>query len=221
MSEESQINQVRNKNPKKSESLWLMSFSDMSLVMLCFFVLMISTMKPNKEKFKHVKEGFNVTSKDPKRSNDIRTIENKLKNIIKVRKLEKVAEVNKNSDGLQLEFKDGMMFTAGSSKIKSKSLETVREVMSVISGIDEDYKINIEGHTDDLPFKGSQLNNWKLSADRGFTIMQEMHKSGVSEEKISVTAYAYTKPKVPYKGLEGEELKSARSSNRRVVIWLE
>ena len=214
---------ARKKTPKKSESLWLMSFSDMSLVMLCFFVLMISTMKPDKDKFQHVQEGLSKEKplKESKNNKSISEIEKKLKDIIKVKKLEKVAAVDKSSAGLQLEFKDGMMFSPGSAGIKRKSLETVREVMSVISEVQSNYNITIEGHTDDLPFKGSKINNWKLSANRGFTIMQELHKSGIPEGRVSVTAFAHTRPKIPYEGLRGKELAKARASNRRVVIWLE
>ena len=51
----------QNSKPKKvqkGEALWLMSFSDMSLVLLTFFVLLISMMSPNKNKFeqKRLKE---------------------------------------------------------------------------------------------------------------------------------------------------------------------
>ena len=42
----------------KGEALWLMSFSDMSLVLLCFFILLISTMTTDKKKFDRVKEGM-------------------------------------------------------------------------------------------------------------------------------------------------------------------
>lgn len=210
----------KNKNPKKSEALWLMSFSDMSLVLLCFFVLMISTMKPNKEKFKHIKEGI-ITEKEIKKTDSIKSIAKQIKKIIKKKDLEKAASVTHDSDGLHIEFKDGLMFNAGSSGLKKQSLATVREVMKVIAKINSDYKINIEGHTDDVPFRGSQFHNWELSADRGFSIMKEFQQLGVADERLSVTAFAHTKPKVPYLGLKGGPLKQARASNRRVVILLE
>ncbi|MFK7823760.1 MAG: flagellar motor protein MotB [Oligoflexales bacterium] len=210
----------KNKNPKKSEALWLMSFSDMSLVLLCFFVLMISTMKPNKEKFKHIKEGI-IAEKKIKKTDSVKSIAKQLNRIIKEKKLQKTASVTHDADGLHIEFKDGMMFKAGSSGLKKKSIKTVREVMKVIAKVNSDYQINIEGHTDDVPFRGAKFYNWELSADRGFSIMKELQRMGVPAKRLSVTAYAHTRPKVPYAGLEGKPLKLARASNRRVVIWLE
>ena len=210
----------KNKNPKKSEALWLMSFSDMSLVLLCFFVLMLSTMKPNKEKFKHIKEGI-TSKKKIKKTDSVKSIAKQLNRIIKKKKLENTASITHDSDGLHIEFKDGLMFNAGSAGLKKQSFATVREVMKVIARINSDYKINIEGHTDDVPFRGSQFHNWELSADRGFSIMRVLQQMGVPDHRLSVTAYAHTRPKIPYKGLKGKPLKLARASNRRVVIWLE
>ena len=48
----------KKKEVKKSESLWLMSFSDLSLVMLCFFILLVSMMEMKKRDFDHFKQGF-------------------------------------------------------------------------------------------------------------------------------------------------------------------
>ncbi|NRA45240.1 MAG: OmpA family protein [Oligoflexales bacterium] len=210
----------KNKNPKKSEALWLMSFSDMSLVLLCFFVLMLSTMKPDKEKFKHIKEGI-TSEKKVKKTDSVKSIARQLKKIIKKKKLENAASITHDSDGLHIEFKDGLMFNAGSAGLKKQSLATVQEVMRVIAKINSDYKINIEGHTDDVPFRGSQFHNWELSADRGFSIMKQLQRLGVPDNRLSVTAYVHTRPKVPYVGLKGKPLKLARASNRCVVIWLE
>mgnify|MGYP001282664375 CR=1 FL=1 len=54
------MSEEQNQSPKtkKSEALWLMSFSDMSLVLIAFFVILVSTMSPNKNKFEFMKEGF-------------------------------------------------------------------------------------------------------------------------------------------------------------------
>ena len=209
-----------NKNPKKSEAIWLMSFSDMSLVLMCFFVLMLSTMKPDKEKFKHVKEGFDSSNRHSSRTG-IKEIEKKIREIIEEKKLKKNAVVTHSNEGLILEFKDGMMFQVGSAELKTQSLKVVRSVLSEMSKIHSDYEVKIEGHTDDVPFNGSHLENWLLSANRGFSIMQELTKLGISEKRISVTAYAHTKPKVSTENLRGRDLARARASNRRVVIRLE
>ena len=54
------------------------------------------------------------------------------------------------------------------------------------------------------------------------SLMRIFNKLGVSEKQVSVTAYAHTRPKVPYKGLKSKrKLKAARAENRRVVIRID
>lgn len=210
--------------PKKNkqEALWMMSFSDMSLVLLCFFVLMISTMKPDKEKLENIKDGMtakvNVEKKD-----SLRTLSEKIKEVIRKKKLEKAAQVTFDADGLHIEFKDGLLFRSGSSKTNPKFRKVTGQVLSVISKMAPKYKMKIAGHTDDTPLrKNSKFkSNWELSAARGFALMRNFKKRGIKEENISVIAHAHTRPKVPYKNLKGKKLKKARAANRRVVISIE
>ena len=178
-------------------------------------------MSPNKNKFEHIKEGF-VTSVKKKKS-DLKQAYEKLKKIIKKKKLDKIAEINLDGDGLNIEFKDGMLFLLGSASTNPKIAAVVQDVLDVIATLKQEHNIIIEGHTDDTPLAGSLRypSNWELSSARAYTIMRNFHKRGVKDERISVRAFAHTRPKVPITGLKGEKLRKARQANRRVVIWIE
>ena len=179
-------------------------------------------MKPHKEKFKHIKEGL-IAEKKIKKTDSIKSVSKKLKKIIKNKKLEKAASITHDSNGLHIEFKDGLLFQPGSAAIKLVNQKTIQQVLKAIAKINSDYQIHVEGHTDDSVMQGSikYPSNWELSASRGFSIMRELVSIGIKENRVSVTAFAHTRPKVPYKGLKGKKLKLARSANRRVVVWLE
>jgi chemotaxis protein MotB len=93
----------------------------------------------------------------------------------------------------------------------------------VISGINSQYHLVIEGHTDDVPLHhgGLYASNWELSAARGFSLMRWLQSLGVPETNMSVVAFAHTRPKVSLEGLTGEKLMKARALNRRVVVHIQ
>ena len=210
------------KSVKKSEALWLMSFSDMSLVLLCFFVLMLASMKPDKEKFKHIKEG--MTAETPvKKTDSVKSVAKKIEKVISEKKLEKSASVTHDTNGLHIEFKDKLLFRSGSATLNTSVINTMKELMRVVATLNQDYHITIEGHTDDSPLKGSLRypSNWELSASRGVSIMRQLALTGIKESRMSVEAFAHTRPRVPYTGLKGRDLQRARAANRRVVIRID
>lgn len=199
-----------------------MSFSDMVLTLMCFFVLMVSTMKPNNEKFQNMKDGLNAHV-DLTKIESLKALTKRIQTVIKERKLEKSTAVKYDGDGVFLEFKDGFLFESGSAATKPENRDTIDQVLKVISTMAPRYQMRIEGHTDDVPPRkgGKYDSNWELGAARGFYLMRQFHGLGIAEKNISVISYAHTKPKVPFAKLTGPELKKARDANRRVVILIE
>ncbi|MBI2602152.1 MAG: flagellar motor protein MotB [Deltaproteobacteria bacterium] len=210
------------KRVKKDQALWLFSFSDMSLSLLCFFVLLLTTMEPNKQKFDNVKSGMRKESVHGK-EDSLDVLSKKIKQVIQEKTLTEAADVKFDRDGLHIEFKDGLLFQSGSADPNPQNEQVVVDVMSVIAGIGPQYRMVIEGHTDDVPLRpgGRFDSNWELSASRGFSLMRQFHTLGVPQDKVSVTSFAHTNPKVDIKGLKGAALQKARAANRRVVIWIE
>ena len=155
------------KQVKKSESLWLMSFSDMSLVLLCFFALMVSTMSPNKKKFDHIKEALD---KEQRQKESLKTVSEKLKKVLKQKNLSSASSVEYDAEGLHIEFHDGLIFKSGSSKVNRKLYKVIRKVLKTIAKVGDQYNLIIEGHTDDSPMgkKSKYKSNWELSAQGGF-----------------------------------------------------
>lgn len=210
---------------KKSEELWLMSFSDMSLVLLCFFVLLITRMSEQKQPIESTRDLLIETSvihkNDPEKER-VEELAAKVTKIVKEKNLESKTTVTVRDKGIYIEFPDGMFFVPGSARANQKFKKTTNEVLGVIAKASTGFHIKVEGHTDDTPYtKGSrQDGNWELSADRAFSVLRMFHRFGVERKNTSVEAFADTKPRVSLKNKKGPSLARARSQNRRVAIWL-
>ena len=168
-------------------------------------------------------EGMVVHEEGEVRPKTLKDIEEQMKEVIEENKLEMQASVSYDVKGLRIEFGDNLVFKTGSSKTNPKFSQTLEGVIKAISEIGPQYRIIVEGHTDDIPLKGGGAlkSNWELSAARAIAVMRELEASGVSESKLGVAAYAHTRPLVKVKDLKGKELKKAREKNRRVVVWIE
>lgn len=203
---------------EKGEGLWLMSFSDMSLILMSFFILQLAFSTPDKRKYENVAEAMS----EDKGKQNLKSIEKNLKAVIKQKQLDKVAEVKSDIHGLAIELKDQILFPSGSATLSEQNAKIVDRVMEIIAKTPGNYKIVIEGHTDDVPVKkGAFASNWDLSAARGISLLESFKARGVQEGRISVLALAQTRPKVDPSGRQGTELKQARAANRRVVIRIE
>ena len=206
---------------KKDEGLWLMSFSDMSLILMSFFIMQLSFSTINQQKADVLREAVQSKQFESKKDS-LTAVSKRIENEIKRLQLDKSAQVTIDPTGVMVEFKDGLLFSVGSADGNPKFSTVIGQVMKVIASAPDLYQLKIEGHTDDVPIKSPKFaSNWELSASRGISLMRQFTTKGVREDRISVQAYAHTKPKKAYKGLKGKDLDLARAANRRVVIRIE
>ena len=215
---------IKSPKAKKSEALWMMTFSDMSFILMCFFALLISFSKPNKQQFENVVEGMAKKPTDhPVKKRNLKDLERLIKKEIRKRKLENVTEVNLDNDGLRVEFKSKLLFSSGSANVNRSFRRVTGQIMKIIAQSPPKYQISVEGHTDDTPLgkNGRYQTNWDLSAARSISLVQQFRQRGAGKNRIRILAYADTRPKVPIGGKTGKELRAARDANRRVVIRLE
>ena len=76
----------------------------------------------------------------------------------------------------------------------------------------ENKQFQIAGHTDNVPIKSTYKTNWNLAADRAYSVLVTMLKSGFPRERVSISSYAETKPAAGNDDSVGREL------NRRIEI---
>lgn len=216
--------EVKKSKVKKSEALWLMSFSDLAILLMCFFIMQLSFSTPDKRKYEQVKNAMQTmqAKKSPNQIDNLDSLEKKIQKAIKDKKLDSSVVVSSDINGLSIEFKNAMLFEIGSADVDEKYEKIAEQVMSTIAKAPGDYRLIFEGHTDDLPVtSGKFRSNWDLSSARGIALLDSFRRRGVDEARMSIQSYGQTRPKIPYKGLKGKTLQTARAANRRVVIRIE
>lgn len=104
----------------------------------------------------------------------------------------------------------GLFFETGSSTIKTESYRVLDGVLNVLSS-DPNYKLSIEGHTDNT---GSDEINNKLSYERALAAKTYLMDKGIDASRILATGYGSSKP------IASNDTEEGRKQNRRVVFSL-
>ncbi len=106
-----------------------------------------------------------------------------------------------------------ILFDSGKAEIKKESLPIFSKVGDILR-VYKDYRIEIEGHTDNVPMKSSQYpsNNWLSSARAINAAMYLINEKGLDPKTLSWTGRGEYDPVASNKTPEG------RSKNRRVEI---
>jgi chemotaxis protein MotB len=208
----------------KGEALWLLSFSDLSMILICFFILLLSQSTMNAKKAEVIREAMKAptTPIAQAKPDSLTAMSKRIHSEIKRLKLDKSASVVFDEAGVAIEFKDGLLFAPGSATPSKEFQVTIGKVLQLIAEAPERFQIKIEGHTDDLPIQSEQFSsNWELASARGISLLRQFQARGVLESRMSVNSLAHTRPKITVDGLKGADLKNARSANRRVVVRIE
>ncbi len=109
-----------------------------------------------------------------------------------------------------------LMFKSGKYEIDAKGAAALKQLIPVLEQ-NTDINIMVEGHTDDVPYKGvgDLLDNWDLSAKRATTIIRIL-LTGSRIEPVRVTAAGRSQ----YLPVDAVKTPEARRKNRRTEIIL-
>jgi flagellar motor protein MotB len=122
-----------------------------------------------------------------------------------------------NLNLLQIRFGDGVLFEPGSYELHPRGAALLRRLRGVFQAVDATGEgplydqIQIEGHTDDLPFRRPAYprDNWELSTARATSVMRFLTRGArpLEERRMSVNGYAQNRP-----------VSGRRSRNRRIEL---
>lgn len=109
-----------------------------------------------------------------------------------------------------------LMFKSGKYDVDPKGATALKQLIPVLEQ-NPDINILVEGHTDDVPFKGNAvlLDNWDLSTKRATTILRIL-VNGTKINPARVTAAGRSQ----YVPLDKTKTPDARQKNRRTEIIL-
>lgn len=128
-------------------------------------------------------------------------------------------------NGLEVENKNGkvyvsldekLLFNSGSWEVDEKGEAALGKISKLLAE-NKDIHVVIEGHTDDLAYRGNGyiLDNWDLSVKRSTSIIRILLKEpGIDPARITASGRAEFAP------LDPSKTREARQKNRRTEIIL-
>lgn len=128
---------------------------------------------------------------------------------------DEVQVVDKNGK-LYISLSEKLLFSSGSFMVDPKGTDALSKLADVLSQ-QEDFDIVVEGHTDNVPFKGSAqlLDNWDLSVKRATSVVRILTAKGkIAPEKIAASGRG------EYVPITNNETAADKAKNRRTEIIL-
>lgn len=223
---------IYDSDPSEDTS-WMLTYGDIITLLMIFFVLMFSSSKLSEEKFdkvaQSINESLNRPGPDPK--SDVTQIaevpplesaQELLSEMISARDLESEMTASMTPSGLVIELSSNSFFESGSAVIKESMVNTLVDLSEIIQDFPtDDYQVDIEGHTDNVPINTVQFpSNWELSALRAINVAHIFEDTGMPRERIAAIAYADTKPKQPNTDDACNNISENQAGNRRVVVFV-
>jgi chemotaxis protein MotB len=204
----------------EGEGPWIVSYADMMTLLFCFFVIMTSfanfdppTMaKKSKEVAEHFKEGKNEDEKK-----DLQGLGWEIGGHPNIKGLAKT----QIKDGtLEVVFQSNLMFPSGDVEIQKEFIKNVDILVNLIKSRNKDYRIMVEGHTDNSPLSDEHhyRSNWELSSARAATVVDRFIYYGFNPKQLVSVGFGDSRPVAPNNDKHGSAIPENKALNRRVVI---
>lgn len=116
---------------------------------------------------------------------------------------------------IYIDISDKLLFKSGSFDVTDKAKTVLGKVAQVLKN-QPDIEFMVEGHTDNVPYKGGVLqDNWDLSVKRATSVVRILQKQyGLDPAKMAAAGRGEYKPLLDNSSKEG------RAANRRTRILI-
>ncbi len=230
-------------NDDSGSPAWMATFSDMSILLLTFFILLLSFANMDLKNFRvalgSVKEALGAPTKvhrGHEAKNDsppvppsteppaeslgevARARERKVtqvKAFIEKRGMTDKVDVSAGPRGVTIRMRNVMLFDVGDAVLKPGG-EAVLDMVAEIFDV-FDGRLAIEGHTDNKPIQSARFpSNWELSTARAMAVLRHVAPSGDERRRrMYVAGYADSRP------VTANDTAAGRQKNRRVEFVFE
>lgn len=215
---------LQRKLPEAEDEGWLITFADMSVLLMSFFIFMFALSTPESRAILDNvsaslrKQGFytdNIPHVDPSES-----LKKELTLAIAERGYDQYIAASENLGGVDVELASSAFFEAGSAKFSPQALPMMEMIATRLNPLsNQDITVEIEGHTDDAPISSPQFpSNWELSSARASNVVRYLIAQKFPASKLRAVGMADTKPKSANRDAAGNPLPANQNMNRRVVI---
>ena len=224
---------------KLDPNAWMLTFADLTMLLLTFFVLLLTMSSMDTKKLRNIMTHFRASTgvlefSGPGKVYSLGNFINqyndtdsllvvdqnhflaKIKLVTNIKNslkdINKQVTLSEDERGIALAFHGNILFDPGETTIRKDAYSVLDVIADAIAKCPND--ILIMGHTDNTPIKSKLYpSNWELSAYRGLSVLNYfLKKKGLSPERFSVGGYGFSRPLYPNTTLKN------RALNRRVEI---
>lgn len=207
---------------EKHSHRWSVSWADLMMTMFIFFAVMFLYQVGDKE----IKFGFGpgkttlsdqgsgmVTDLNTQRE-PVDIFDQTHQAIQEVMINEKITIDLVDDKAVRIILASDLLFDLGSAAIKPGAKYQLDQIAKALN--ENDYVINVVGHTDDIPTHSDLYpTNWELSSQRAVVVARYLIETrGVDQQRIFISAHAFHQPFRP------NDSAYNRSLNRRVELIL-
>ncbi len=231
---------VIDSNDQIDPNAWMVTFGDLIMLLLTFFVLLLTMKSMDSQNIKNMFVKYNESLGFMKYQGGVAfegsglfgksvfysgpSILKKALDLLEGTmgekqkeagwELSKLIKINQDNRGVIITVDSDNLFDSGRADLKIEKLFVLNSVGEIIKNALND--IVIMGHTDDRSVtKGFRRSNWDLSFYRALSVYYYMTDSlGVNEKQIAVGGYGDTNP------LYVNDTEAGRGGNRRVEFVL-
>lgn len=204
----------------EGEGPWIVSYADMMTLLFCFFVIMTSfasfepqvVARKSKEVADYVAKG--------KFQEEMTEFQNLGLEVGGHPNLKGVARTSMKDGTLEIVFSSSIMFTPGKADIEKEFLKNVDIMVGLIKNKNPNYRVIVEGHTDDNPLSEENAfsSNWDLSSSRSASVVDRFIHYGFKPNQLVAVGFGDSRPIAPNRDKFGVAIKENQALNRRVVI---
>ena len=124
--------------------------------------------------------------------------------------------ISKRNGKIYVSMEEKLLFPSGSYTIDKNGVKALNKLAKVLEE-NKDINIMVEGHTDNVPYKGSGpiSDNWDLSVKRATSVVKILTKNkGIDPKRITAAGRG------EYDPIADNSTKEGRAKNRRIEIIL-
>lgn len=178
-------------------SMWLLTFTDVTALMLTFFVLLFAMSNPKQEDWEeftqNIQQNFqrfegavnnrgkedaiNIARINFSEALDLKYLKALVENLIEQEPDLKVVRVINNGDSLIISLPQDLLFEAGQASVKPEANKALFTIAGTLERIKN--RVEIVGHTDPRPVSDSNFpSNWELSLARAANVAAVLENVG-------------------------------------------
>jgi chemotaxis protein MotB len=191
---------------------WQTIYCSLMLLLLVFFVMLITYSAIDKDKFLQIKKITQTLPHISQQLPDMNHAMQSLRQLAVNLDMDNDFTVIKTNDGFKAVFANPVLFGSGDASLNEAVYSMLDGVIKIAKN--NHLSLQVEGHTDNQPIATTAYpSNWELSTMRAVNILRYLHEiGGIPARRLVAVGFA------EYQPTASNDTPDGRRRNRRIVI---